>query len=89
MKVAVTPDLEKLIASEVQTGRFGNAEEFLKAAVEHYLIARDLGETYTREEIEQKIERGLAEIERGETVDGDDAFAQFRALSAARRQKRP
>jgi Arc/MetJ-type ribon-helix-helix transcriptional regulator len=89
MKVAVTPDLEKLIESEVQTGRFGNAEEFLKAAVEHYLIARDLGETYTREEIEQKIERGLAEIERGETVDGDDAFAQFRALSAARRQKRP
>ncbi len=88
MKVIVTPDLEKLIQSELQTGRFDNAEEFLKAAVEHYLIARDLGSTYTREEIEEKIVRGLSQIEAGETVDGDEAFAQLRARSAERQQKR-
>lgn len=71
MKVIVTPDLKKLIESELRTGRFDNAEQFLKAAVEHYLIARDLGGTYTREEIEEKIARGLSQIEEGETVDGD------------------
>ena len=53
MKVAVTPDLEKIIESELQNGRFQNAEEFLKVAVQHYIVARDLGETYTREEEEQ------------------------------------
>jgi len=87
MKVAVTPDLEKIIESELQNGRFQNAEEFLKVAVQHYIVARDLGETYTREEIEETIRRGLAQIEQGETIDGDDAFAQLRARSAERRHR--
>ena len=88
MKVVVTANLEKLIESELRTGRFDNAEQFLKAAVEHYLIARDLGDTYTCGEIEEKIGRGLTQIEQGETVDGDEAFAQLHARSAERRQKR-
>ena len=87
MKLAVTPDVEKIIESELQTGRFQNVEEFLKVAVQHYIIARDLGETYTRDEIEETIARGLAQIEHGETLDGDEAFAQLRARSAERRRK--
>ena len=87
MKLAVTPDVEKIIESELQTGRFQNVEEFLKVAVQHYIIARDLGETYTRDEIEETIARGLAQIEQGETVDGDEAFAQLRARNAERRRK--
>src|SRR5713101_5159440 len=36
-------------------------DEFVDKAVYHYLIARDLGEDYTREEVEEKIARGLAQ----------------------------
>jgi putative addiction module CopG family antidote len=85
MHVTLTPELERLIDSEVQAGRFQNADEFLRAAVHHFVAARDLGESYALEELEGKIARGLAQVEQGETIDGDEAFLRLRSLSAERR----
>ena len=89
MNVTLPPDLERVVSDELQSGRFHGAGEFLTAAVQHYLIARDLGEAYSRGEIEDKIERGLAQIERGEVIDGEEAFRRLRAWSAERRQQAP
>ena len=75
MNVTLNHELEKLIEDEVKSGRSTDPEEFLNKAVYHYVVARDLGEEYSREEIEEKIARGLAQVERGETVDGDEFFA--------------
>jgi predicted transcriptional regulator len=38
--------------------------------------------------IEETITRGLAQAERGETIDGEEAFRQLRAYAAERRQQR-
>ena len=78
MNVTLKPALEKLIEEEVKSGRSTNPDEFLDKAVYHYLVARDLGEEYSRAEIEEKISRGLAQLKRGETVDGDEFFEQLR-----------
>jgi len=88
VEITVTPEVEHLIEAEVRAGNSPSAAEFLTAAVQHYVIARDLGNTYTREEIEEKIARGLAQIEQGETIDGDEAFLQLRSESAERRRRR-
>jgi hypothetical protein len=64
LKVTLKPEIERVIAKEVESGRSTNPDEFLDKAVYHYLIARDLGEDYTREEVEEKIARGLAQAER-------------------------
>jgi antitoxin ParD1/3/4 len=88
MDVPLSPELERLIDSEVQTGNFPSAVEFLSAAVQHCLIGRELGESYTVEEIDEKIGRGLAQIERGDTIDGDEAFLQLRSENAERRRRR-
>jgi hypothetical protein len=64
LKITLKPEIEKLIAKEVESGRATNPDEFLDKAVYHYLIARDLGEDYTCEEIEEKITRDLAQAER-------------------------
>jgi Arc/MetJ-type ribon-helix-helix transcriptional regulator len=85
MDVTFTPELELVIDSEVGAGRFPSAADFLTAAVQHYVIARDLGEAYSRDEVEEKIARGLAEIELGETIDGDEAFLQLRSKIAEHR----
>jgi antitoxin ParD1/3/4 len=85
MDVTLTPELEQLIDSEVSAGKFQSAGDFLAAALQHYVIARDLGEAYTRDEIEEKIARGLAQIEQGETIDGDEAFLLLRSKIAERR----
>ena len=55
MNVTLTPELEKLIENEVKSGRATDANEFLSRAVYHYVIARDLGEEYTAEEIDKMI----------------------------------
>lgn len=88
MNVTLKPELEKLIQDEVNAGRASDSNEFLNKAVYHYIVARDLGEEYSREEIEEKITRGLAQVERGETVDGDEFFEQLRLRGEEIRRKR-
>jgi antitoxin ParD1/3/4 len=88
MNVALRPEVEKLIEDEIKSGRSTDPAEFLDRAVYHYVIARDLGEEHSREEIEEKIARGLAQAERGETVDGDEFFEQLRLRGEELRRRR-
>jgi antitoxin ParD1/3/4 len=88
MHLSLTPELEKLIDNEVTSGRSADSAEFLKKAVYHYVAARDLGEAYSPEEIEHLIVEGLADIDRGDVIDGEEAFRELRAHSAERRRQR-
>jgi antitoxin ParD1/3/4 len=88
MKVTLKPELEKLIEDDVKSGRSIDPNEFLSKAVYHYILARELGEAYTAEEIDQMISDGLDDIQRGDTIEGEEAFRQLRARSAERRQRR-
>lgn len=87
MNVNLRPELETLIASEVKAGRAADSGEFLSRAVYHYVVARDLGQEYTPEEIDRMICEGLDDIDRGDTIDGEEALRQLRALSAERRRR--
>jgi len=89
MNVILKPELETLIAAEVKAGRSSDPAEFLNKAVYHYVVARDLGQEYTPEEIDRLISEGLDDIDRGDTIDGEEAFRQLRAHSAERRRQRP
>jgi hypothetical protein len=87
MNVNLKPELETLIASEVKAGRAADPGEFLNRAVYHYVVARDLGQEYTPEEIDRMIREGLDDLDRGDTIDGEEALRQLRALSAERRRQ--
>jgi predicted transcriptional regulator len=89
MNVTLKPELETRIAEEVNQGRSTDPGEFLNKAVYHYLIARDLGQEYTPEEMDALISAGLDDIDRGDTVEGEEAFRQLRAASAERRLRQP
>ena len=88
MNVTLKPELEKLIEAEVKSGRSADSSQFLNRAVYHYVVARDLGEEYTPEEMDKMIAEGLDDIERGDTIEGEEAFRQLRAYSADRRRQR-
>jgi antitoxin ParD1/3/4 len=88
MDVTLKPELQKLIEDEIKSGRSTDPNEFLNRAIYHYVIARDLGEEYTVEEIDRLIDEGLDDIRHGDTVDGDEAFRQLQAYSAERRRHR-
>jgi predicted transcriptional regulator len=88
MDVTLKPELEKLIEDEVKSGLATGPNEFLNRAVYHYVLARNLGEAYTSEEIDRMIDEGLDDIQRGDTVNGEEAFRQLRAHSTERRRQR-
>ncbi len=87
MNVTLKPELESLIDAEVKSGRSVDSSEFLNRAVFHYVVARDLGEAFTPEQMDHLITEGLADIERGDVIEGNEAFRQLRAHSAERRQQ--
>ena len=83
MRVELDEEIERLIADEVQTGRSG-PKEFISRAVKHFVVARELGEEYTPAEIDEKIARGIASLERGEGADGEQFLDTLEAeLDAA------
>jgi antitoxin ParD1/3/4 len=86
MEVTLKPEFEKLIQEEIRSGRTADPNEFLNQAVYHYLLARDLGQQFTPEEMDRLIAEGLDDIERGDILDGSEAFRQLRAYSAKRRR---
>lgn len=88
MDVRLKPELEKLIEDEVKSGRSTDPNEFLSKAVYHYVLARDLGEEYTPQEIDELIGEGLDDIERGEVIEGDEAIRQLRSYTTERRRHR-
>jgi Arc/MetJ-type ribon-helix-helix transcriptional regulator len=78
MEVKLDAETEKLVQKEIEAGRFPNAAALVDTALQHYFIARAFGEEYTREEIDEKISRGLTQLEAGEGVDGEDFFEQLK-----------
>jgi hypothetical protein len=78
----------KLVQSELQAGRFQDATALIGTALKHFLIAREFGEEYTREQIETKIARGLSQLERGEGVDGAEFFEKLRLRGEGLRRER-
>jgi antitoxin ParD1/3/4 len=78
MEVKLDAETEKLVQKEIETGRFSDATALVGTALQHYLIAREFGEEYTRAEIEEKIARGLAQLDGGQGLDGEEFFERLR-----------
>jgi antitoxin ParD1/3/4 len=78
MDIKLDAETEKLVQKEMETGRFPDPATLVGVALQHYFIAREFGEEYTREEIDEKIARGLAQLDAGQGVNGEEFFEQLR-----------
>jgi antitoxin ParD1/3/4 len=83
--LTITPEHEKLIQDRLDTGRYHNADEVLEIALQ--LLARlDTEHQAWIEETRQQIAIGIAELDRGEGVDGATAMAGYLQLFHAAKQ---
>lgn len=73
MNVHLTPELEQLVQSRMESGRYGSASEVVGEAL-HLLEQRDEVLTLRRDEFRNQIEEGWQSARRGEFVDGDSVF---------------
>jgi hypothetical protein len=86
MQIKPDPDTEKLIEKELGAGRFPDASSLVGVALKHFLIARELGEEYTRDQIDAAVDRGLAQLAAGEGLDGEAFFDGLRRRGMSRRR---
>jgi antitoxin ParD1/3/4 len=85
MNVHLTPELEQLVQSRVESGRYNSASEVVREAL-RLLEQRDEVFTLRKDEIRREIEEGWQSARRGEFVDGDEVFDRVDAeLEALKR----
>jgi antitoxin ParD1/3/4 len=85
--LTIAPEHEKLIQNHLDTGRYANAEEVLTIALQ-LLTRLDTEHQAWIEETRKQIAVGIAELDRGEGVDGATAMEGYLQQFQAARQTR-
>ena len=85
LNVSLTPDLSRFVENRLRSGKYQSASELVREAL-RLLEGRDQSASASIEELKKEIAVGLAQLRRGEGVDGE---AFFRDLAARRRAKKP
>lgn len=80
MNVSLTPELERYINEKVETGSYRSASEVVRESVR--LLQRVEEDRAARlAALRRDINEAIAEMDRGEGIDGEEAFASIlRAL---------
>jgi antitoxin ParD1/3/4 len=86
--LTITPEHEKLIQNHLNTGRYANAEEVLEVALQ-LLTRLDTEHQAWIEETRKQIAIGIAELDRGEGIDGPTAMDRYLQQFQMARQTLP
>ena len=87
MNVSLTPELEKFVATKVESGRYNSASEVVREAL-RLLEEHDSARAAQLAEFNGELGRRLASLDRGETVDPVASRARLQRKSAERRKPR-
>lgn len=87
LNVSLTPELEELISSKVASGRYLSASEVVRDGL-RLLEERDRLSHEALDRVRQKIDAGIASLDRGEGVAAEKVFAELEA-GLERRARRP
>ncbi|MEO1762942.1 MAG: type II toxin-antitoxin system ParD family antitoxin [Cyanobacteria bacterium J06629_18] len=76
MQIQIKPEHEKFIQAQISTGKYKNPEEVADIA---FKLLEKLNIEYAQwiEETRQKVDVAIAELERGEGLDGETVVNQI------------
>ena len=84
VNISITPELDAFLQSRVDSGRYQTTSEVVREALR--LLERQEKE---RDEaflqLKARLEKGAAQAERGDLLDGDQAFDELREMIEERR----
>jgi antitoxin ParD1/3/4 len=78
MNVHLTPELEQIVHSKVESGNYSSASEVVREAL-RLMNERDQLKAIQREEFQKKISAGLESARTGRLLDGEEVFARLEA----------
>lgn len=87
MNVKISGDAELFIREEVARGRYDSPQEVVQEGL-RLLHERETLEQQWQEQLNGQIEEGLAQLDRGEGIPGEQAFGALRQKSRSRRENR-
>ncbi len=80
MNVMLSGDAEHIVRAEVASGRYDSAQQVVREALRLFQ-ERAIVEQERRGRLNEQIEEGLAQLDRGEGVPGDRVFRALRERS--------
>jgi antitoxin ParD1/3/4 len=80
MNVSLTPELEKLVSQKVESGLYQSASEVIREGL-RLLNDQDRLREIQLSEVRKKIQTGLEQLDRGEGIPGDQAYARIKQRS--------
>jgi antitoxin ParD1/3/4 len=78
MNVSLTPELEQMVQEKVASGLYASASEVVREAL-RMMRTRDEARQQKLEELRRDIAIGIADLDAGRVVDGEQVFAELRA----------
>lgn len=87
MNVHLTAELEQLVQAKVRSGRYNSASEVVREAL-RLMGQKDEVRSIQLQELRSRMDKGLAQAERGEGVDGEAFLGEMIEDLDSREQKR-
>jgi antitoxin ParD1/3/4 len=78
MNVSLTPELEKFVAKEVDSGLYQTASEVVRAGLRRLKEAQETRLPATRDELEAQLVQAVGSLDAGRGVSGETVFRQLR-----------
>jgi antitoxin ParD1/3/4 len=88
MSIDIAPEHQKLIDAAIRSGAYSNADQVIGRALEVLSAEDEWLQAHSRT-IDEKIGRGLAQLDRGEGIPGDQARAVLQERKAAFLEQEP
>jgi len=82
MTITLRPEHEQMISEALRTGAYENPDEVVGRALE-MLAFQDQWFRENRDAIHEKIMRGLAQLDRGEGIPGEESRARLQEKKAS------
>lgn len=90
MNISITPELQKFVEQEVKAGLYQSASEVIRAGLRRLKEDKERKSRFvvsSQAELEDKLLEGIAELDRGEGLPGEQVFADLKAYSKRRRSR--
>ncbi len=84
MNVSLSNELDAYVAKKVRSGDYSSASEVVRTAL-RLLKERDAEQLAKLEALRKMVQVGIDQLDRGESIDGKEAFAKVRQARARKR----
>lgn len=85
VNISLTPELDAFLKSRVKSGRYQTTSEVVREALRRFQL-QEQEQDGGLQRLKAKLQRGAAQAERGELLDGDQVFEELRELIEERRR---